>query len=284
MKRAYFLIVGCLVILHLFSLHASAQTSVQEVFVQGNKNVSEDKIRRIIRLESGDDYSDQAVTEAIKRLFATKEFSDVQAYKEVRGVRALLTFVVKEYTKINEVRFEGNKHVKKDDLGEATVVSEGAFIRPSLLRKDHKAIEDLYKEKGYYRVKVTDNIDVERDKETKRTRNVLVYVVDEGEKVSIKHIDFFGNRVVDSDVIRGIMESKQDHWYRGADFKPKVLDADLEHMALLYREHGFLDIEIVEKELIFSDDGKGLDIFITLKEGTQYYLRSKCHPPVHIQR
>lgn len=268
----YFLIAGCMVILHLFSLHAVAQTSVQEVLVQGNKNVSEDKIRQIIRFKPGDDYSDQAVTEAVKRLFATKEFADIQAFKEVRGLGAILTFVVVEHTKIDEVRFEGNKHVKKKDLEEATVVSEGVFVRPSLLRKDHKSIEELYKEKGYYRVKVTDNIDVERDKESKRIRNILVYVVDEGEKVSVKHIDFFGNRVIDSGDIRKIMESRQDTWLRGADFKPKVLDSDMEKIALLYREHGFLDIEVVDKELIFSDDGKGLDIFITLKEGTQYHV------------
>lgn len=270
MKRAFASIAGCIVFLHLFSLGAAAQTVIQAVEIQGNKIVSEDKIRRIIRIEAGDPYDVKEITKAVKALFATREFADVKVFKEQRGREILIAFVVEENTKVDEVRFEGNKHVKDEDLVEATTVKEGTFIRPSLLRSDHEAIGDLYREKGYYRVAVEDRVDVERDKKTKRTRNILVYVVEEGKKVSIKHVDFFGNRVVDSDHIRKVMESKEDRWFRGADFKPKVLEEDTERITTLYRDYGFLDVQVVDRELVFSEDGKGLDIFITIDEGTQY--------------
>ncbi|UCG53309.1 MAG: outer membrane protein assembly factor BamA [Candidatus Latescibacterota bacterium] len=270
MKRAFALIAGCIVVLHLFSLPAGAETVVQAIEIEGNKHVSQEKILRIVRIKPGDPYNDAEFTDAAKRLFATKEFFDVQVFKEQRGDRVVVTIIVKEHTRIDEVRFEGNKKIKDEDLAEATAVKEGAFIRPSLLRSDHLVIEDKYREKGYYKVSVKDDIEVERDKKTKKTRTILIYKIDEGEKVEIKHIDFFGNRTLDSGEIRGAMESKEDRWYRGGEFKPKLLEEDTEKITSLYREHGFLDIEVVDKELVFSEDGKDLDVFITVEEGTQY--------------
>jgi outer membrane protein insertion porin family len=276
MRRALAALSGCIVVLHLFSLEVAAQTAgaptISAIQIQGTRDVTEDKVRRIIRIKEGDVYSDQAVSEAVKALFATKEFADVRAFKEVSGRQVVLRFVVKENTKIDEVRFTGNKHVDKEDLAGATSIKEGTFVRPSLVRADHEAIENLYKEKGYYRAVVTDKIDVERDKETKRTRNILVYQVAEGEKVSVKHIDFFGARALDTDRIRSAMKTKEDRWFRGAEFKPKVLDEDMEKVASLYRQNGFLDIQVTDRELVFSRNGKGLDVYITVVEGPQYRI------------
>jgi len=269
MKKTFAVIAGCIAVLHLFCLEVSAET-VQAVEIRGNAQVSEDTMRRIIRINAGDPYTDQALSDAVKNLFATREFADVRGFKEVRGDGVVLTFVVKEYDKIDEVRFEGNDHAKDEDLAQATTVKEGAFVRPSLLRSDHRAIEDLCREKGYYRVSVKDEIKVERDKDTRRIRKILVYNIDEGEKVSVKHVDFVGNRSLDSEEIRHVLETKQDRWFRGADFKPKVLDEDMARVATLYRDRGFLDAEVTNKELVFSEDGKGLDIFITVSEGPCY--------------
>lgn len=271
MKRAFASITGCMIALHLFCLEAAGQAqTIQSVEIQGNRQVTEEKIRRIMRLEPGEPYSDEAVTAALKGLFATREFADVQAFKEVRGGGVAITIVVAEYPRIDDVRFEGNKHVNDEDLEKETAVKQGAFVRPALLRSDQEAIEALYREKGYYRVSVKDEVKVERDKDTQRTRNVLVYQIDEGEKVSVKHIDFFGIRAVDADDIRDVMKTKEDRWFRGADFKPTVLDEDLGGILTLYRQRGFLDAQVVDKQLEFTRGGKGLDIFITIDEGKQY--------------
>ncbi|MEJ2722507.1 MAG: POTRA domain-containing protein, partial [bacterium] len=254
MRREFALITGCILFLHLFSLPALAQSEVQSIVVEGNVPVSRDKILRIVRVKPGDPYNEQEFIDAAKRLFATKEFSDVKILEEQHGSQVVVTIVVKEYTRIDEVQFEGNKKIKDDDLAEATQVKEGAFIRPALLRADHSVIEDKYREKGYYRVAVTDDIRVERDKKTKQTKTILVYKIEEGEKVEVKHIDFFGNRHLESDQIRKVMESREDRWYRGGEFKPKVLDEDMSQITTLYRAHGFLDAEVVDKELVFSGD------------------------------
>ncbi|MFQ5511402.1 MAG: outer membrane protein assembly factor BamA [Candidatus Krumholzibacteriia bacterium] len=272
MKKRRLQIIGCALLLQFAALQASAQKPIAELRIEGNVAVSEQKIRRIVRLKEGDPFVPSEVSQAVKRLYATREFADIRAYEEDRGNGVVVTLVVTEHLKIDTVKFEGNKHVKEEELRKAIRVREGGFIRPSLIRQDFRAIEEIYREKGYYRAAVSDEVVSAQDEKSKKRTRVLVYRVAEGEKVSVKHVDFFGNRSLDSEDLRGAMDTKEDNWIRGAEFKPKVLDSDLEKIVLLYREHGYLDAQVTNKELIFSEDGKGLDVFVTLDEGTRYVV------------
>jgi len=217
----------CLVLLAVAALPAwSAGPYVKEIVVTGNRQVSSDKVLRVIRIAPGSPYEVNKLQEALKRLFATKQFQYVQAYKEDTASPDSVRVVVRvdEYPKVEDIRYEGNKHVDDDDIKEVVNVSAGTFIRPALLNKDKDAIADLYKEKGYYRVSVSDSI--VSDPEMRGL--VLMYVVDEGQKVSVKHIDFIGIRGLDSEELRGVMSTKQDTWLRGGDFKPKEFEEDKE--------------------------------------------------------
>jgi outer membrane protein insertion porin family len=262
--------LGCAFVLQLLPLHAVAQTELLDVKVTGNRFVSEQKILRVVRIKTGDRFSPQSVSEALRRLYATKEFADVSASREVAGSGVVLTFHVREFPRVDEVKFEGNRKIKKEDLEEKTSIKAGGFVRPALLRKDFAAIEDMYREKGYYRVRVDDEIVTQQDKKTKKPRTVLVYRVTEGEKVKVGHIDFFGNQALDSKDIRKAMDSKQDGWLSSSDFKPRVLEEDHDKIIRLYRSGGFLDARLDEPELQFSEDGKRLDIFLNIHEGTQF--------------
>ena len=261
----------CVLCLHLLGTPASGQGgTIVDIQVEGNHNVSVQKILRVLRVKTGDPYDVQRISEALKRLHATKEFADVQAHVEDRDGGVALIVVVKEYTRADEIKIEGNKHIDDDDIKEAITIKDGSFVRPALLRKDFRVIEDLYKDKGYYRIQVTNKLITHKDKDSDRVRNTLQFNIVEGEKIKIKHIDFFGNRTLSSDELRKVMKSKQDGWFSGGEFKPKQLELDYARIDSLYRDHGFLDAAIIDKELIFSDDGKGVDVFITLRENTQY--------------
>lgn len=259
----------------LFLLAAAAPLRAQTAYVravriEGNRQVSNQKILRILRVEPGDTFAAAAIQDGLKRLFDTKQFSDLGAWAQTTASSDSLDLVVRvvEYPKVDEVRYDGNDHVDDEDIAKKVAVNKGSFIRPALVGKDFDAISELYRDKGYYRVSVSDTIVV--DPKTKN--RVLVYQIDEGEKVSVKHIDFFGARALDTDEIRGVMSTKEDRWFRGADFKPKEFEDDDKKILDLYRSRGYLDIEIKDKDLEFSDNGKDLDIFITLDEGPQYFV------------
>lgn len=245
---------------------ASSPRYIQRIDIEGNHEVSADKIRRVLRLRVGDRLDAEKVEEGLKRLFATRQFDDIQAWRvDTRPDSTVLSIVVSEYPRIDELRIQGNDKVEKEDLEKVVVVSDGTFVRPALLNKDRDAITELYKEKGYYRAAVRDTI--VRD----QNRNVMVYQITEGRKVSVEHIDFIGNKQLDSAELRAAMDTKTDAWWRGADFKPTQLEQDKERILNLYKSEGFLDAQINDTELHFSEDGEGLDVFLVVEEGRRYY-------------
>jgi outer membrane protein insertion porin family len=245
-------------------------TFVQRIVVSGNEQVTTSQIVRVLGVKPGEGYDPERIRPGLKRLYETRQFRDVTVYRDDGTAPDSVTLVVEvvEYPRVDEVRFEGNDHASEDDLRKAIGISKGTFVRPSLLVRDREAIGELYREKGYYSVAVTDT--VVRDAKTKSRS--LVYRVREGAKVKVKHLDFIGAERMDTDFIRGVMKTKTDGLLRGGDFNPTDLQGDRERIIQLYKSEGYLDVTVGEPELDFSPDGKNLDIYLTLAEGKRYYV------------
>jgi len=243
---------------------------IQRIAVKGNQQVSAPKIVRVLGVKPGEPYDADRIRPGLKRLYETKQFRDIRAYREDGTASDSVVVIVEvvEYPRVDDVRFEGDDHVGKDDLRKAIVVTKGTFVRPSLLNKDKGAIGDLYKDKGYYSVAVDDTI----LKDPKAGTQVLVYQIKEGQKVKVAHVDFVGSRLIDTETIRKAIKTKPKGFITGGDFSPKQLDDDREAIIQLYKTYGFLDVAVNEPELEFSDKGKDVDVYFTISEGKQYYV------------
>ena len=245
-------------------------TFMQRIEVRGNDQVSAPKILRVLALKPGEGYDPERIRPALKRLYETRQFRDVRAYREDGSAPDSVVVVIEvaEFPRVDEVRFEGVDHVGEDDLRKAVGITKGTFARPSLLNKDREAIAGIYHEKGYPAVAVTDT--VVRDEKTKN--RVLVYRIAEGEKVRIKHIDFIGAQGIDTEAIDKVVKSKPDTWLSGGDYNPKELEADRERIIELYKTQGYLDVAVNEPEFTFSPNHRDVDVFITISEGTRYFV------------
>lgn len=263
--------MACLLLAGTGASGADRPTSfVQRIIVKGNRQVSTSQIVRVLGVRPGEGYDPDRIRPGLKRLYETRQFRDVAAYREEGTAPDSVDVVVEvvEFVRVEGVRFEGNDHVGEDDLEKAVEIEKGTFVRPSLVSRDREAIRDIYREKGYYSVAVADTV----VQDAKTGQRSLVYRVQEGEKVKVKHVDFIGTREMDTGFIRDVMKTETDTWLKGGDFNPKELDADRESIIQLYKSEGYLDVAVNEPELEFSPDGKGLDIFITITEGKRYYV------------
>jgi outer membrane protein insertion porin family len=243
---------------------------MQRIEVRGNDQVSAPKILRVLALKPGEGYDPERIRPALKRLYETRQFRDVRAYREDGSAPDSVVVVIEvaEFPRVDEVRFEGVDHVGEDDLRKAIGIAKGTFVRPSLLNKDRDAISGIYHEKGYSAVAVTDT--VIRDEKTKS--RVLIYRIAEGEKVRIKHIDFIGAQGIDTEAIDKVVKSKPDTWLSGGDYNPKELEADRERIIELYKTQGYLDVAVNEPEFTFSPNHRDVDVFITISEGARYFV------------
>jgi outer membrane protein insertion porin family len=263
MKR----IAGMLCMVLLLSSTARS-TPVGRVEVSGNVFVSEQKILQVFGIRPGDEYREEIVTEGLKRLFQTKQFADLTANTREEDGKIVVLLAVEEYPRVKEVRVQGTDKLKREDVEAKVSLKEGYFARPSLFTQDVSAIRALYAEKGYTQA----SVDVRKTPVGKEHTIVVTYVVTEGGKVKIRHIDILGNGALESAEIRKVMESKESRWFRGGDYKPATIEEDLKKIKDLYGTRGYLDAEARVDHEERLGKGKALNLYIRVDEGNPYTL------------
>ncbi len=259
--------IGILFCLLLFAFPARSMP-VGRVEVSGYYFISEAKILTIFGVRAGEEYREDRVTDGLKRLYQTRQFSDLEVSSRIENGAIVLSLAVEEYPRVKEVRVQGTNKLKREDVEAKVALKEGYFARPSLFTQDVDSIRALYAEKGYSRAKV----EVRKTPVEKEHSLIVSYVVTEGRKIKIRHLDFLGNGALETSEIRKIMESRENKWWRGGDFKPATLDDDLKKVKELYGTVGYIDAEARVEKMEEIDDGKELDIYIRVDEGKPYTL------------
>jgi outer membrane protein insertion porin family len=257
------------IILSILCLASAAWSMpVGRIEVSGNFFVSEQKILQIFGVRPGDEYREERISDGLKRLFQTKQFADLRASYRAEDGKAVIALAVEEYPRVKEIRIQGNDKLKREDIEAKVALKEGYFARPSLLTQDVSSILSLYAEKGYTRARV----DIRKTPLPNEHSVVIAYLITEGGKIKIRHIDFLGNGALETAEIRKVMESKEDRWWRGGDYKPATLEEDLKKIKDLYGTRGYLDTETRIERQEDANNGKALDLFIRIDEGRQYTL------------
>ncbi len=125
-------------------------------------------------------------------------------------------------------------------------------------------IKKLYEKEGYYNVKVDYYF----------KGNTLVFDIKEGTPAYVAKIIIKGNKHIDTDEILDVMETKERCIWKLRFHPPlekEVLLDDIERIKELYRDKGYLDVE-VSKPKIELKNGEEYYITINIKEGKRYKL------------
>ncbi len=209
------------------------------------------------------------VQDAIKNIYALGLFSDVIIEgKEVPGGVELL-IKTETYPRVSEIRFEGNKKVKKKALKKTITIYEGRIVSPGTIKSNIERIKDLYEDKGYLLAKVESKL-IPDEKQPDRV--VLTFLIDEGCKVKIKDIDFSGNKVFDDGKLRSKMSTKRKSFFRGGSFDSEKYREDKQKIIDFYKKEGFIDAVIIGDSIWYSDDYKWMYLRLYVREGERYYF------------
>ncbi|MEO0076583.1 MAG: outer membrane protein assembly factor BamA, partial [candidate division WOR-3 bacterium] len=221
-------------------------------------------------IKVGEQYSKYQIALAIQRLYQLKLFEtiEVDTIHIADGVQ--VKFIVKEFPILQDVKFFGNRKIKTKDLIEKTKIKIGEVVTNQKIFDWKLAIQDLYKQKGYILIKVN----VQKSEPDSTNRVSIIFQIDEGEKVRIKKIEIIGNSALSDKKIKKRMANKEKVWYRKGLFSEDKFKQDLDNIIELYKEHGFLDAQIVNYDIKFDeqDNNQWLDLIINIDEGQQYYI------------
>jgi outer membrane protein insertion porin family len=161
------------------------------ITVTGLKKFSEETVKVFTGLVNGQllRLPGDKLTSAIKKLYESKQFSNVDVYLVKVDEQAIyLEFDVQELPQLNEVRINGVKKSKAKELIKEAELKLGAMVTDNLLVTTKNYFTKKYTDKGYLKTKVT--LDLQKDTSDMNVVNMNVYI-DQGQRIKIKKIKFF---------------------------------------------------------------------------------------------
>lgn len=248
-----------------------AATSVAEaavisrVEVSGNQRVDAETIRNYISIKPGKPFSSSDIDEAVKALFGTGLFSDVQ----INQVGSTLVVKVSEYKVVNQVLFQGNKKLKDNALQAAIQLKPRATFSQQALDADVEAVKAAYKRIGRDDAAVTTQIMDLGD-----NRVNVVFNINEGGRTQIAAINFVGNHAYSSRRLSDVINTKRSSWLsfvlRDDVYDEDKLRADQELLRRFYYNHGYADFQVVSAVGELDDATNKYTVTITVQEGDRY--------------
>ncbi|MGE5502655.1 MAG: outer membrane protein assembly factor BamA, partial [Ignavibacteriales bacterium] len=238
---------------------------VQQIVVRGNERIEQGTILSYLPIQVGDTVDPARIDLALKTLYKTDLFSDVQI--ELQGTTLIVSVV--ENPIINQVVFEGNSALKEDKLkDEVTVRPRGIFTKAKV-QQDVQRIIELYRRSGRISATVTPKI-----VELPQKRVDLIFEINEGPKSGVLHLSFLGNSKFSDNDLTDVIVTQESHWYKflsnNANYDPDRVEYDREKLRKFYRNKGYYDFRVVSAIAELAPDKNGFVITYTLDEGQQY--------------
>lgn len=249
-----------------FVATSAAQAAVvSRVEVSGNQRVDADTIRNYISIKPGKAFSSADIDDAVKALFGTGLFSDVQ----INQVGSALVVKVSEYQVVNQVLFQGNKKLKDNALAIAVQLKPRSTFSQATLDSDVEAVKAAYRRIGRDDAAVTTQIMDLGD-----NRVNVVFNINEGGRTKIAAVNFVGNSAFSSrrlsDVIATKRSSILSFVLRDDVYDEDKLRADQESLRRFYYNHGYADFQVVSAVGELDDTTNQYTVTITVQEGDRY--------------
>ena len=250
------------------SLKLFKRETIVEVQIKGNQRIEEDAIRRIIKIKKGDVFNLKNISDELKAVYAMGYFDDVRVDAETVADGKVIIFMVKEKPTVRGILVDGNSWVYDDDeIKEVLTIRKGSILNINTIQSDMRRIEELYKEKNFYNVKVKFNVYPQKENQAD-----IEYEIDEGKKFHIDKIIFVGNSAFSAGKLKGLMGTSEESllsWVTSAgDLNEENLSQDMASLASFYQNQGYIQARIGEPEIKFEE--AGIVITIRIVEGPQF--------------
>jgi len=241
----------------------------ESIVVTGSSRSDTASVRATAGLSTGAQLNVHDIQTAIKALYATGQFDDVQIICRVPPTtsKASLVIQVKERPILTDYKVIGADRVSPKDVKEKLAFATGSPVDPGKIAKAIASVDSLYESRGYYLATVKPESTVTDGKLS------INFRIDEGRRLAISGIRINGNtKIADADIV-GAMDTKPEGflWTRNGELDDAKYAQDLaEKIPQLYASRGYIDFRILKDTLIVDRaKGKGL-IDITVSEGPRY--------------
>jgi len=254
------LALRCVLALAQTTTQLPADFTVGDIRIEGLQRVSEGTVYNYLPVNIGDHLTPARVREAIKALYATGFFRDVQMRREGNT----LVVVVAERPSIESFEITGNKDIKTEDLQKSlrgVGLATGKTFDRSVLEDVTQYLTDQYYSRGKYGIRIDTKVEEESGNRVK-----IKIDIKEGSRAKIREINVVGNTQFKSKDILDTLELKTPNWlswYKQDDrYSRESLQGDLEKIRNYYMDRGYANFQIESTQVAITPEKD--DIFITV--------------------
>ena len=263
-KRLIWLLI---VALTLVSVARAETFRVDDIRVEGVRKVSAGTIFNYLPIKVGDTVDAQIIRNAVRVLFKTGFFRDIQIRREGQ----VMVVVVQERPAIASIEYTGNKELKDEDIEDLLSrngFSTGKVFNQPLLDRVTQSIEDEYFSRGRYSARVETTITPMPE-----NRAGITIDIDEGRRAQIREIKIIGNQQYSDAQLRNQMSLDTSKWHsvitHDGRYSKAELTADVERINSFYLDRGYLEFKVVETDVSISANKQDLFVSIVVAEGSQ---------------
>ncbi len=243
---------------------------VRNFQIEGAQRISDGTIYNYLPINIGDTLTPQRVQEAIRAIYLTSFFADV----EFRRNDDTLIITVLERPTIEDFTFDGNSEIETDQLEDnlrRLGLTRGKVFDQTVLDQVTRGLTEQYFTRGRYAVEVESTVEDTGDNKVR-----VDIQIEEGERAIIRQINVVGNTSFnDKEIISDFTSSTGNwlSWFRNDHRYGKVeLEGDLETLVAFYMDRGFADFRYDSVQVAISPDNADIFITINITEGDRYTI------------
>lgn len=241
---------------------------IRDIRLEGLARLSAASVYGSLPLSAGETADGAKIADAVRTLFKTGNFEDIQVGRD----GDVLVLQLTERPTIISIDITGNKSIEKDNLLKglkSAGLAEGEVFQRATLDHVKGELERQYISQGRYAA----TIEVE-SKAKPRNRVALDIKIQEGSPSKIRSINFVGNKVYDDETLRKVFELKTSHFtsfFKNDDkYSREKLSGDLERLRSYYMDRGYVNFVIDSTQVKLTPDKKGVYLDVNISEGEQF--------------
>ena len=255
-----------------FSASALAESfQVSDVRIEGLQRISAGTVFTYLPVAPGDRFDMNNSAQAIDALYKANLFSQVRLAREGN----VLVVQVEEFPVIAEVKLQGNRDLKSEDLQKALAaagISEGQAYNPQMLQQLVQELTEQYQARSKYAVKIDPKV-----RQLPRGRVAIDLNISEGRSSRIKSIDFVGNKIYPDSQLLGLFDTSTPRWNswltKSDQYDRDKLQADIDRLESFYQDRGFMDFKVTSTQVSLSPDRQWIYLTINVDEGKVYRVK-----------
>ena len=242
---------------------------IRDIVFLGLKNISQSELEAIMAPYKGRIFDDNIFWEIQGKLYALEYFDriDPSIRPDASGGEVIIRLNVVERPTVGRINFSGISGLRRSELMEVISTKPSDIFNEAKVRVDIEAVKNKYVEKGYPNATV----------QTTETRSgdstiTLNFIINEGEKISIRSIEFQGNTRFSNTALKGQLSLKAKSLLNDGAFQEAKLLADIESVTKYYHDRGYIDAVVRDVTRAYDNDEKGVNMVITflIEEGAVF--------------